>query len=381
MDFSWSVDQERLWRRVLDETRTKLQPHVARRGYDRLFGYEEWRRCGQIGLLGLSVPSHYGGLGLDRLTTARLMEAFGLGCEDMGLVFASGAHLFACVMPILEYGSDALKERMLPRLCSGEWIGANAITEAEAGSDVFSLQTRAVREGDTYILDGTKTFVTNGPVADLIVVYATVNPAHGFLGITAFAVERKTAGLIAESPFDKMGLTSIPAGVVRLEACRVPATHRLGAEGQGGMVFNQSMQWERLGLFAGYLGMMERQLDAVVDHATRRRQFRKRIGKYQAVSHRIANMKLRLETARLLLYRGCWRLDQGQGSALDASLAKLAVSEASVLSSLDAIQIFGGAGFMTTAGIERGLRDAVAGTIASGTSEMQRQVIAKELGL
>ncbi len=381
MDFSWSVDQETLYRRVIDETRATLQPRVARRGYDRWFEREEWRLCGEFGLLGLSVPGHYGGLGLDRLTTARLMEAFGVACEDMGLVFAAGAHLFACVMPILEYGSDALKERMLPKLCSGAWIGANAITEAGAGSDVFSLEARAVREGETYVLDGTKTFVTNGPVADVIVVYATVNPAHGFLGITAFAVERETAGVITELPFDKMGLASAPSGVVRLEACRVPATHRLGAEGQGGMVFNQSMQWERLGLFAGFVGMMERQLDVVVGHAAQRRQFRKRIGKYQAVSHRIADMKLRLESARLLLYRGCWLLDQGQGGALDASLAKLAVSEASVRSSLDAIKIFGGAGYMTAAGIERGLRDAVAGTIASGTSEMQRDVIAAGLGL
>jgi alkylation response protein AidB-like acyl-CoA dehydrogenase len=342
---------------------------------------EQWRLCGEFGLLGLCVPERYGGMGLDALTTARVIEAFGRGCEDMGLVFSASAHLFACVMPILEYGTEQIKETMLPRLCSGEWRGANAITEKEAGSDVFALKTLAIRDGKNYILRGVKTYVTNGPVADAIVVYASTNPAHGYLGVTAFVVEKNTPGLIVGEPFSKMGLTTVSASEVYLEECRVPVTNRLGAEGQGARIFQISMQWERACLFASYIGMMERQLEQTIAYAQQRRQFGKAIGKNQAISHRIADMKLRLESGRLLLYRACWLFDQGKNSVLDVSLSKLAISEAAIRSSLDAIQIHGGLGFATETGIERQLRDAIPSTIFSGTSEIQRDLIARELGL
>ena len=381
MDFSWSEAQNSLHQEIVDETRTRLGPKITERGRSHFFGRDEWEICGQIGLLGLSVPPCYGGRELDCLSTARMVDAFGHACEDMGLVFAAAAHLFACVMPILEHGADPLKEYVLPKLCSGEWIGANATTEAEAGSDVFSLKANAVRAGDSYILNGSKWFVTNGPVADIMVVYATTNPANGFLGISAFAVECDTPGVVAEEPFEKMGLLSIPTGVIHLEDCRVPAANRLGAEGQGGLIFNRAMQWERTGLFAGYLGMMRRQLDQAIDYARKRRQFGKPIGKNQAISHRIADMKLRLESAALLLARACWRLDRGEDATVDVSLTKLAISEGVVQSCLDVLQILGGTGFMNSAGIGWELGDAMAGPLVSGTSEMQREIIARQLGL
>jgi alkylation response protein AidB-like acyl-CoA dehydrogenase len=345
------------------------------------FDIEQWRLCGKQGLFSMCVPEFYGGMGFDALTTARLIEALGRGCEDSGLVFSVAAHLFACVMPIVDHGTKELKEKMLPRLCSGEWVGANAITESEAGSDVFALKTRAVREGDTYILKGTKEYVTNGPIADTIIVYATINPAYGYLGVTAFVVEKETPGLTVGKPYGKMGLTSSPISSLYLGDCRIPENHRLGAEGQGGQVFKSSMRWERTCLFALYLGMMERQLEKTIAYARERRQFGKAISKNQAISHRIADMKLRLEAARMLLYRACWLVDHGQDSALDVSLAKLAVSEAAIQSSLDAIQIHGGIGYVTEAGIEKTLRDAIPSTIFSGTSEIQRDLIAMELGL
>jgi len=381
MDFTWSEAQESLYREIIDQARARLGPKIAERGRSRFFGRDEWEFCGQIGLLGLSVPSCYGGRELDCLSTARMVEAFGLTCEDMGLVFAAAAHLFACAMPIAEHGADPLKARVLPKLCSGEWIGANATTEAEAGSDVFSLKAEAMRDGDSYILNGAKWFVTNGPVADVMVVYAKTNPAHGFLGVSAFVVEGDTPGLVAEAPFEKMGLLSIPTSVVHLRDCRVPVANRLGAEGQGGLIFNRAMQWERTGLFAGYLGMMRRQLDLTIDYARKRRQFGKPIGKNQAVSHRIVEMKLRLESASLLLARACWRLDRGEDAEVDVSLAKLAISEAAVQSSLDALHIFGGAGFLQSTGIGWELWDAMASPLVSGSSEMQREIVARQLGL
>src|SRR5258707_8922356 len=301
MDFSWSQKQDELYTRVLSKAQSEfssLPGHFWTRA--------QWRLCGEMKLPGLSVPKHYGGEGYDALTTARVIEAFGRGCEDMGLVFSLAAHLFACAMPVVEYGEETLKRRLLPGFCDGTLIGANAITEAKAGSDVFALTTRATRDGSSYILDGQKSFVSNGPAADLFIVYAATNPAHGYLGITSFLVERNTPGLVIGEPIHKMGLTSTPACSVSFEACRVPAVHRLGQDGQGSQIFKQSMQWERACLFAAYIGQMERQLERTVAYAQERCQFGKALGKHQAVAHRLAAMKVRLEAARLLLYRACW---------------------------------------------------------------------------
>lgn len=381
MDFCWTKTQNEQYSRVLKFAQEKLNSTAKERKPPHQFGSEQWCLCGELGLLGLCVPKRYGGGGFDALTTARMIEAFGRGCEDMGLVFSASAHLFACTMPIVEYGTDELKEAILPRLCSGKWVGANAITEREAGSDVFALKTRAVRDGESYILTGVKSYVSNGPIADAIVVYASTNPSYGYLGITAFVVEKNTPGLVVGEPFSKMGLTSTPASLVYLEECRVPVSNKLGEEGQGAQIFKRSMQWERACLFAAYVGMMERQLEQTIAYARERRQFGKAISKNQAISHQIADMKLRLEAARLLLYRACWLFDQGKDAVLDVSMSKLAVSEAAIQSSRDAIQIHGAVGFAAETGIEGMLRDAIPSTIFSGTSEIQRDIIARELGL
>lgn len=381
MDFSWTKTQNELYEKVLTLTKEKLNSSSKEREFDYSFNSKTWYLFGELGIPGLCVPEEYGGMNLDALTTAHVIEALGRGCEDMGMVFSVSAHLFACVMPILEHGNELLKQQMLPKLCSGEWIGANAITEKEAGSDVFALKTKAIRDGDSYVLTGIKNYVTNGPIADAIVVYASTNPAYGYLGVTAFVIEKNTPGLIIGQPFSKMGLKSAPASSIYFEDCRIPESNRLGNEGQGARIFQSSMQWERACLFAAYIGMMDRQLEQAISYARSRRQFGKAICKNQAISHRIADMKLRLESARLLLYRACWLFERGENSVLDVSMSKLAISEAAIQSSLDTIQIHGGIGFMSEFGIERGLRDAIPSTIFSGTSEMQRDLIARELGL
>ena len=340
-----------------------------------------WRRCGELGLLGLCLPVETGGRGLGALDTAHLVEAFGRGCPDTGLVFSASAHLFACGVPIAAFGSAATRRRLLPGLCSGELVAANAMTERDAGSDVSALTTRAVRDGAGWVLDGEKSWASNAPAADVIVTYAVTDPAAGFLGTTAFVVDRDTPGVLVDGPFAKMGLASCPAGTVRFDECRVPADAVLGADGQGGAVFQHSMGWERACLFAGYVGLMDRLLDRCVQHARSRRQFGRRLADFQAVSHRIADMALRLEAARLLLYRTCFRMDQGQAEPGDAALSKLAVSEAAVQAALEAIQVFGARGYLVDEGIEATLRDAVPATLFSGTSEIQRELIAKGLGL
>jgi alkylation response protein AidB-like acyl-CoA dehydrogenase len=381
MGFSSTAEQDQLYEQARDFARRRVNPAVQERDAVPYFSHREWRLCGELGLLGSCVPERYGGQGHDALTVARVVEGFARGCSDGGLVFSACAHLFACAMPIAEHAGDELKDRVLPRLASGEWVGANAITEAEAGSDVYSLRSRAIRDGPRYLLTGTKTFVTNGPVADCFLVYASTEPTHGYLGISAFVVDGDTPGLTRGEHFDKIGLIGAPVCELRLEDCPVDATNRVGPEGGGAVVFRSSMEWERACLFAQYLGVMDRQLEDVIAFARRRRQFGKALGRHQAVAHRAAEMKLRLDAGRLLLHRACWLKSRGLESSLEVSLAKLAISEGAVRSGLDAIQIFGALGVKTETGIAASLYDAIPSTIFSGTSEIQRDLIARGLGL
>jgi alkylation response protein AidB-like acyl-CoA dehydrogenase len=379
MDILWSKDQIEQYEYIVQNTQNYAAQQ--KREESPYWTRSQWQHCGKLGLLGLSVPKSYGGQGLGALETAHMLEAFGYSCPDMGLVFSIAAHLFACCMPLAEQSNTLLQEHVLPDLCSGKLIGANAITERDAGSDVFAMKTVAKRDGDAYVLNGMKSYVSNGPVADIFIVYAVTNAHHGYFGISSFLVHRTTPGLSLGEPFQKMGLTSTPACQVSLKDCRVPITQRLGEEGQGAPIFTQSMQWERACLFAGYVGMMERQLEQVIHYAQKRQQFGKAIGQNQAISHRIVEMKLRLESARLLLYRACSLFERGEHSQVAISLSKLAISEAAIANSLDAIQIHGSEGIDCKYGIESMLRDAIPSTIFSGTSEMQHEIIAKELGL
>ena len=375
MNFHWTPSQADLYQNALRFARKQLG--AAPPEFDRA----SWKACGDFGVLGLCIDQEYGGMGLDALTTARVMEAVGRGAEEMGLVFAAAAHLFACAVPVAEHGGPELRARFLTKMANGEAIAGNAATEAEAGSDIFAMKATAVREGDEYVLQGEKTFVTNGPVADVFLAYAATEPSHGYFGISAFLVERERPGVIVGSPFDKIGLAGALTSTVYFDGCRVPVGNRLAEEGQGAIIFEHSMAWERTCLFAAYLGLMERQLERTIEHVKGRKQFGRRLSENQGVAFRIVDMKHRLEAARLLLYRACWLRDQGESAALDVSLAKLAVSEAAVQSGLDAIQLHGGNGVMEEYGVARMLRDAIPCRIFSGTSEMQRSIIARELGL
>lgn len=381
MEFGWSQLQSEMYERVLSFARESLGGNQPGAKAPESFSRAAWDQLGAMGVLGLSVPERWGGSGLDALTTARVIEGLGRGCTDAGLVFSASAHLFAALMPIVEHGSDALRDALVPDLASGRKIAANAITEAEAGSDAFALRTRATRDGDHYVLDGVKSYVTNGPVADVFLTYATTDPSKGWMGVAAFAVDRESAGLTVGEPFAKLGLRSSPISSVYFDQVRVPADRLVGREAFGAGIFTASMQWERACLFAAWVGQMERQLEQVIAHVKGRKQFGKPLGKQQAVAHRVADMKLRLEAARLLLYRACWERDQGKPAILEVSLAKLAISEAAIQSALDAIQLHGGLGYVDEGGIEVALRDAIPTTIFSGTSEVQRDLVARRLGL
>lgn len=255
------------------------------------------------------------------------------------------------------------------------------MTEPTSGSDAFSMLATAKRTGDGFTLNGTKTFITNAPVADVFVVFASTDATKGFAGISALLVDRNTPGVTVGAPFHKMGLRTSPMSEVVFTDCEVATDGLLGPEGAGAAIFNHSMDWERSCILASVVGTMQRQLERSIAYAKERKQFGRPIGTFEAVSHRIAEMKLRLETSRLLLYRLGWLKQNGSPAPLDSALVKLHLSESFLRSSLDTLQILGGYGYMTESEIEREVRDAVASRIYSGTSDIQRNLIAAHLGL
>jgi alkylation response protein AidB-like acyl-CoA dehydrogenase len=381
VEFDLTAEQARLQQAAIEFARASLCEDMIGRDRDELFDRGLWRSCAEFGVLGMPVPEVYGGFGLDLSTLLAVMEGLGYGAKDQGLLFSLNAHLWTNTLPILEYGTEQQKTTWLPGLCDGTLIGANGASEPNAGSDVFAMRTRAVRDGDEYVLNGVKTFVSNAPVADLFVVYATVDPALGPLGVTAFVVERDRPGLQVTKRLGKMGLRTSPMAEVVFDGCRVPVSNRLGREGRGATVFETSMEWERGCILASCLGVMRRQLERCISHVQQRKQFGRSIGSFQAVSHRIVDMELRLETTRPLVYKIGWLKGQGKDATLAAALAKLHVSDCFVKSSIDAMQIFGGYGYMVEQEIERDVRDALASTLYSGTTEIQRNIVARALGL
>ncbi len=376
-----SAEQEELQNAALTFARESLASDMVVRDRERHFDRDAWRRCAEFGVLGMPIPKQYGGLGLGLSELLAVMEGLGAGTRDQGLLFSLNAHLWTNSIPILIYGTEEQRQKYLPSLCDGSFIGANAASEPDAGSDIFSMRTRAVRDGSHYVLNGAKTFVTNAPVADLFVAYATVGRSLGLMGITGFIVPRDTPGLTVSRKLDKMGLRTSPMAEVVFEDCRVPVEQRLGREGRGAGVFECSMEWERGCILATCLGVMQRQLRDCVEHARARRQFGKSIGKFQSVANRLVDMKVRLDTCRPLVYRIGALKDAKVDATVEAAVAKLYVSESFVRSCLDAVQIFGGYGYMTEQQVERDLRDSVGGTLYSGTSEIQRNIIARGLGL
>ncbi|MPZ47514.1 MAG: acyl-CoA dehydrogenase [Betaproteobacteria bacterium] len=382
MDFSITDEQRMLRDSIVKFAQGELNDNVIERDRDHVFSHELWRKCAQIGIQGLPVAEEYGGIGADALTCAMALEALGYGCRDGGLVFSLCAHLLACVVPMWRHGNEAQKARYLRGLCDGSLVGAHAITEPGSGSDTFAMRTRAERSGAGWRIHGTKTFISNAPVADVAIVFAVTDPAKGFHGgITAFVVDRDMPGFTRGQKMEKLGLRTSQIGELVLEDVIVPEDAVLGSVGGGAAVFSTAMDWERVLLVAAHLGTMQRLLETSVTYARTRTQFGQQIGKFQAVAHKISDMKVQLEAGRLLVYQSAWRLEHARSAALDASIAKLFVSESLVKTALDTVQLHGGYGFMVEFEVERALRDAIGATIYSGTSEMQRSIIARWLGL
>jgi alkylation response protein AidB-like acyl-CoA dehydrogenase len=389
MNYVFDENQLELKKSVIEFAKKSLNDNLIERDKNNLierdkneeFSRDLWGKCAAFGIQGLPFDEKYGGLNSDMLTTMLIMEGLGYGCKDSGLIFAMNGQMWTVQMPIYKFGTDEQKNKYLPKLINGEWIGAHGMTEPDSGSDAFSLSTTAKFDGKNYILNGTKMFSTNAPVSDVFIVFASLDKSKGFMGVTGFIVEKDFPGFSVSKNIEKMGLKTAPMAELVLDNCVVPAENRLGKEGNGAAIFDCAIEWERSCILASLLGGMQRQIESCIQYAKTRRQFNRPIGKFQSISNKIVDMKVRMETSRLILYKVAWEKMNKGHAALDAAIAKLFLSESWVKSCLDAIQIHGGYGYTTEYELERDLRDSVGSTLYSGTSEIQKNIIARYLGL
>jgi alkylation response protein AidB-like acyl-CoA dehydrogenase len=381
MDFSLSPELKDWHDRAYKFAKEHLNDDILERDSRAEFWREGWKRAANFGVTGLPVPQEFGGQGLGLPETIAAMEGLGYGSYDSGLVFAMNATLWTNTIPILLYGTEAQKSRWLPGLCDGTYIGANGASEPEAGSDIFSMTSPAVRDGDGWVINGQKTWITAGPVADVYVCYAVTDPTKGILGISAFIIPRDAPGLRVVRTIPKMGVKTVPMGEIALENCRVGADALLGREGRGAEVFNCSMEWERGAILAATLGTMRRQLERCCEYARRRNQFGQQISRFQSVSNRLALMKIRLETCRPMVYKIGWLKAQGKDATIESAMAKYHVSECFVQNSLDAVRTFGARGFISENLVEKDLRDSIGSLLYSGTNDIQLNIIAKSMRL
>jgi isovaleryl-CoA dehydrogenase len=354
-----------------------IRPMADQIDRDNAFPRELWPRMGALGLHGVTVEEAYGGLGLGYLEHVVAMEEVSRASASIGLSY--GAHSNLCVNQIRRWGSAAQKQRYLPKLISGEHVGALAMSEAGAGSDVISMRLRAESRGDRFVLNGTKFWITNGPHADVLVVYAKTDPEGASRGVTAFIVEKGFAGFRCAQKLDKIGMRGSDTGELVFEDCEVPAENVLGPENGGAGVLMSGLDYERTVLAGGPLGIMQACLDAVLPYVRERRQFGRPIGTFQLMQAKVADMYVALNSARAYVYAVAKACDAGRTTRFDAAGAILFASESAVRTALEAIQALGGAGYLKDYPVERYLRDAKLYDIGAGTNEIRRYLIGREL--
>lgn len=381
VDFELSEEQHAFMRSVREFAAETVAPGASERDREGRFDRDVWDSCGRFGLCGLPVPEEHGGSGADVVTTGLGLEALAYGGLDAGLNLSLGAHLTIGAMPIALHGTEQQKQRWLPKLATGEHIGAFAITEPGAGSDAAGITTTARREGDVFVLNGAKTFCTNGSVADVITVIAVTDPdAPAGRRMTAFLMPGDTDGLSFGEDLHKMGNRSSPTSELFLDDIELPESAILGDEGSAlWQVAFECFDWERTCMIASAIGGMQRTLDDSVTYAKEREAFGRSIGRFGSIQEKLADMRIRVEAARLLQRRAAWLKDQGLEHQVEASIAKAYAGEAAVQSALDGVQLHGGWGYIQDFPVERGLRDAKLATIGGGTTEIQKMVIARSL--
>ncbi len=380
MDFRFTDEQRAFQEQVLKFSQKELAPLAEEADWKGEFCWEAWRKMGAFGLLGLTYPEQYGGSGADVVTACLAGEAVAHGGAEGGLCLAWGAHTYLCGDTILVHGNEEQKRKYVPKLASGEWVGAMGLTEPGAGSDAASIRTTATRKGDYYLLNGTKMFITNGPIADVLVIIAVTDKEKKGAGISAFIVEKGYPGFSVGRELKKMGVKASTTGELIFEDCPVPAANILRKEGEGFIIALGTVEWDRSTLMAPFLGGLEYALEASVKYAKQRVQFGRPIASFQAIQHKLADMKVILEATRLLIYRVAWLKDQGKFlNPVEAAEAKLFVGEFGMKLASDAVQIHGGYGLMHEYPVERIFRDAKLGAIGGGTSEIMRLIISRSI--
>ncbi|HTV25704.1 MAG TPA: acyl-CoA dehydrogenase [Polyangiaceae bacterium] len=377
MDFELNDDQKLLRKTVRDFAEQKLGPHASLWDEQQAFPRWVFEGLGELGVMGAVWPEQYGGAGLSTLDYAIIIEE--LARVDAGVALSLAAHHSLCSGHIFLAGTEEQKQRYLVPLARGEKVGCWGLTEAGAGSDAGSTRTRAVKDGDGWVINGSKNFITNAGVADIAVVMAVTDPAQGKRGISAFIIESGTPGFRAGKKIDKLGVRSSDTRELEIENCRVPAQNLLGEPGRGFIDTLRILDRGRIGIAAFSLGIAQGALEASLRYAKDRRQFGHAIADFQAIQWKIADMAVKVDAARLLTRRAAALRDSGQEHTVESSMAKLYASEAAVEVAMDAVQIHGGYGYTKDFPVERFLRDAKLGTIGEGTSEVQRLVIARGL--
>jgi butyryl-CoA dehydrogenase len=377
MDFELAEEQQMVRETTRAFVEREVKPVASRLDREAIYPSELVKRLSELGLMGILVPQEFGGSGMDLLSCVVAMEEISKAWASLAVAM-SVQNSLVCA-PIARFGSAAQKKKYLPSLARGERLGCYALTEPGSGSDAGSIQTRAKRVGDDFVLTGNKIFTTNGNRADLAIVYAVTDPAKGKKGISAFIVEKNSPGFIVGKLEDKLGLRSSDTASLLFEDCRVPGENLLGTEGEGFTIALATLDGGRIGIAAQALGIAQGCLEESVAYARQRRQFGRAIAEFEAIQWMLADMATEIDAARLLTYRAAWLAEQGRTFTKEAAMAKLFASEAANRAAYKAIQIFGGYGYTKEFAVERFFRDARITTIYEGTSEIQRLVIARRL--
>lgn len=373
MDFALS-DEQKMISKLVDEVCGKeIAPRADEISAKGEFPAENMRKLAELDLFGITIPEKYGGLGMDYLTWSLVSERISRACATTGLIF--GANLL-CTYPLLQFGNEEQKSKYLPPLAKGESLGAFALTEPEAGSDAGNVQTTARKEGDSYVLNGNKIFITNGEIADTYIIIANMDRTRGARGLTAFIVEKGTPEFSFGQHFEKMGLSALPNVELIFNNCRIPGENLLFKEKRGFRVAMSTFAAGRIGVGIGALGIAEAAFEKAKEYSKERVQFGRPISSFQAIQHILADMATEIEAARHLLYRAAWLLDQGKPFEKISSMGKLYASEVAMKVTTKAVQVFGGYGYTKDYPVERYMREAKLFEIIEGTSEIQRGVIA-----
>ena len=377
LDFSLTSEQQELQKMVREFAEAEIRPHVMEWDEKQDFPTSVLKSLGELGVLGVVFPENLGGVGMGYIEYAVMMEE--LARVDPSIALSVAAHISLATAHIYQHGSKTLKERYVPKLASGEWIGCWSLTEPEAGSDAAGTRTTAILDGGEWVLNGGKTFTTNAYRADVCVATAVTDPNLGTHGISAFVIEKGTPGFRVGRKENKLGMRASDTGEVLFSDCRIPKGNLIGKRGAGFVGAMKILDGGRVSISALGVGLAQGAFEAAVAYSKQRRQFGHRISEFQAIQHKLTDMATEIEAARLLTFQAAWMLDQGQRVTKESSIAKLFSSEMAVRVANEAVQVFGGYGFTKDYPVEKYYRDVKLLTIGEGTSEIQRMVIARQI--